>query len=76
MSSTIVPGGVGYSEAQAREYYRLVLERVSALPGVERAALARHIPLNSLYGGGAMLKVAVPGHSTNLRPARKRQASG
>ena len=60
--STLVPGGVGYSEPLARESYRQVLERVSALRGVERASFARHVPLNNLYGGGAMLRAAIPGH--------------
>lgn len=62
--ATVVPGGVGYTEAQAREYYRRLLERAASLPGVEAASLARHIPLNSLYGGGAMVPVTVPGHET------------
>jgi len=60
--ATIVPGAVGYTQPQTREYYRLLRERVSSLPGVEAVSLARHIPLNSLYGGGATVPVTVPGH--------------
>lgn len=60
--ATIIPGAVGYTQAQNREYYRLLRERVSALPGVEAVSLARHIPLNSLYGGGTSVPVTIPGH--------------
>jgi predicted permease len=36
----------GYSEAKGREFYRQLMERVSALPGVRSASLARMVPLN------------------------------
>jgi predicted permease len=38
-----------YSTAQGREFYRRAVERVAALPGVERASLARIVPI---AGGG------------------------
>jgi predicted permease len=36
----------GYSEAKGREFYRQLIERVSGLPGVRAASLARMVPLN------------------------------
>jgi predicted permease len=60
--TTLVPGAVGYSDPQAREYYRQVLERLAGVEGVERVSLVRHVPLNSLYGGGATMGIRVPGH--------------
>ncbi len=39
------PHEVGYSEAQGREFYKQLLERVRALPGVESASLSFCVPL-------------------------------
>ncbi len=41
-----------YTSAQGREFYRQVVERVEALPGVESATLARTVAL----GGGASVR--------------------
>ncbi|MEW5981867.1 MAG: ABC transporter permease [Acidobacteriota bacterium] len=60
--ATMAPPIVGYSEAQTREFYRRLLDQLHATPGVERASLARHVPLNSLYGGGATRRIEVPGY--------------
>jgi predicted permease len=38
-------GAQGYDEARSRDFHRRVLERVSALPGVESATLASGVPL-------------------------------
>jgi predicted permease len=38
-----------YTRAQGREFYRMAIERVSAIPGVESATVARNLPL----GGGS-----------------------
>ena len=38
-------GAQGYDEARSRDFHRRVLERVKALPGVERATLATGVPL-------------------------------
>ena len=35
-----------YTKAQGREFYRQIVERVEALPGVESASLARIVPLS------------------------------
>lgn len=42
---TFDPGQSGYDEARARGFYRDLLNRVQALPGVRGAALAQSIPL-------------------------------
>ena len=50
----------GYKEEQGREFYANLLERVSALPGVEAASLARIVPLT---GSGMRLSVGVEGYA-------------
>jgi predicted permease len=62
--STMAPGAVGYNGDRTREFYRRLLERLEATPGVERASMVRHLPLNSLFGGGATAEVVVPGFET------------
>ncbi len=56
------PGIIGYDEARSRGFYQRFLDRLSALPSVESATLARHVPLNNLFGGGATLRVSIPGY--------------
>jgi len=41
------PGGLGYTEAQDRQFYQLLLERVRALPGVSSASLSDYLPLGT-----------------------------
>jgi predicted permease len=41
-----------YTRTQGRDFYRHVVERVSAIPGVESATVARNLPL----GGGASVR--------------------
>jgi len=60
--STMAPGATGYNGAQTRAFYRRLLERLAATPGVERATMVRHLPLNSFFGGGATAEVEVPGY--------------
>jgi predicted permease len=49
--------GSGFSDKQAKELYRQMLERVGRIPGVERASLAATVPLlNSMA-----LPLTVPG---------------
>jgi putative ABC transport system permease protein len=42
---TFDPGQSGYNEARTRGFYRELMERVKALPGVRRVALAQSVPL-------------------------------
>jgi predicted permease len=49
-------GRQNYSEAQGREFYQRLLERVQSLPGVQAASLAIHVPLSrSGWGGVAVV---------------------
>ncbi len=41
------PGSLGYTEAQDRQFYQLLLERVRALPGVSSASLSDYLPLGT-----------------------------
>ena len=41
------PGSLGYTEAQDRQFYLLLLERVRALPGVSSASLSDYLPLGT-----------------------------
>jgi predicted permease len=43
----LAPGSLGYSEAQDRQFYQQLLERVRALPGVSSASLSDYLPLGS-----------------------------
>ncbi|MGE5359854.1 MAG: ABC transporter permease [Bacteroidales bacterium] len=60
--ATMAPQIIGYDETQTHQFYHTLIERLEAQPGVERASLVRGIPLNSLYGSGAPVSVAVAGH--------------
>jgi putative ABC transport system permease protein len=42
---TFDPGQLGYSETRTRAFYRELMERVKALPGVTGVALAQSVPL-------------------------------
>ncbi len=48
----------GYDETRAREFYRQIVERVGAAPGVRGVSLARLVPLS---GEGSTIKVKVAG---------------
>ena len=51
------PHLIGYQEEQSRNFYKQVVERVTSLPGVEAAALARTLPLgDSSNSNGPILK--------------------
>ncbi len=55
---SVAPGEQGYEEAQARDYYRRLVERARALPGVTAAALSQ----NRLLRGAVMRRqVFLPG---------------
>ncbi len=60
--ATLAPQTVGYNDAQSRDLYRRLLDRLAAVPGVEQVSMASNLPLDSMFGGGAKLNVAIPGH--------------
>ena len=49
---------IGYQEAQGKSFYRGLLERARALPGVESASLASAVPLSGLESGDDLV---IPG---------------
>ncbi len=51
----------GYDENRGREFYRRLVERVSAVPGIQSATLARRLPLTA--GGIAFATVAIDGYA-------------
>jgi predicted permease len=64
----LAPGVAGLDDVRSRAFFNQLVERVSALPGVRGAALARRIPLSPM-GGGATLPVVVP--SRPLEPGQE-----
>jgi len=54
---TMDPSEAGYDETRALAFYKSLLDRVSALPGVQSAALASSTPLGN-YGNNDYLKVS------------------
>ncbi len=56
---TLDPNQVGYDEARGREFYRKLLDRVSALPGVQSASLGFSTPMGYF---NASSPVEVPGY--------------
>jgi len=67
LNVTLDPNEIGYSEAQGRVFYRAVLERTEALPGVRSASLASSIPFGDNVSGSDLV---IPGLATSSdRPA-------
>ena len=48
------PNQIGYNEAQSRKFYRTLLERVRALPGVESASTAVSVPMGYINNGDTL----------------------
>jgi predicted permease len=44
LNLTMDPNEIGYNEAQARAFYKTLLDRVRALPGVQSASLTSSVP--------------------------------
>jgi len=61
LNLTMDPNEIGFNEAQARVFYKQLLERVRSLPGVDSAALALAIPMG--YYNSADTPI-VPGFET------------
>lgn len=55
MVLSVNPGLRGLGEADARAYYRRVLDKVAAVPGVEDATFAEHVPLDFSLDGGDVI---------------------
>jgi predicted lysophospholipase L1 biosynthesis ABC-type transport system permease subunit len=53
---TFDPGQSGYDEVRTRGFYRELLQRVKALPGVRGAALAQSVPL-SMTGAQRQIRI-------------------
>ncbi|HET9714217.1 MAG TPA: ADOP family duplicated permease, partial [Pyrinomonadaceae bacterium] len=54
---SLSPQLVGYDEEQARNFYKQIVERVSHVPGIDAASLARTLPLgDSSNSNGPILK--------------------
>lgn len=59
--AAVAPGAYGYQGSAVAAFYDDLVERARRQPGIDAAALVSHVPLNSLYGGGARQGVAIPG---------------
>jgi putative ABC transport system permease protein len=53
------PGEIGYSRIQSADFYRQLLARTRALPGVRSASLAMIVPLGDTVRGS---EITIPGH--------------
>jgi predicted permease len=62
LNLTLDPNQIGYTEAQGRAFYRSILERVRALPGVQSASLASVVPLSDSVQSNDL---AIPGYATS-----------
>jgi predicted permease len=60
-TATFDPHILGYDETRTREFYRQLIERVRALPGVEGASLAMMIPVGDAQAGTI---IGVGGHES------------
>ncbi|MBV8551218.1 MAG: ABC transporter permease [Acidobacteriaceae bacterium] len=56
LNLTMDPNEIGYSQAQGRDFYRRLLERVRVLPGVESASIANSVPMG-YYNNGDNLTI-------------------
>ena len=54
------PNEIGYTEQQGREFYKNLLDRIRALPGVESASIANSVPMN--YTGSNLDSLTVEGY--------------
>jgi predicted permease len=48
------PNEIGYNETQSRAFYKTLLARVRALPGVEAASTAATVPMGYIFNGGTL----------------------
>ena len=62
-----------YTKAQGQEFYRQVIERVEALPGVESASLARVVPMS---GSGRTTSIQIEGQEAREDTFRSESSGG
>jgi macrolide transport system ATP-binding/permease protein len=60
LNLTMDPREVGYSDAQGKAFYKQLLERVRALPGVQSASVAFSVPMGDTYTSKS---ISVPGYT-------------
>ncbi len=66
------PSLAGYSEARGRELFRLVVERVGALPGVEAASVAATVPFGMVSLGREVRMAGDNGEQNDSSRAARR----
>jgi len=54
LNMTMDPNEIGYNDVQYREFYKNLLERVRALPGVQSATIASAVPLGYINSGDTL----------------------
>jgi len=54
LNMTMDPNEIGYNDVQYREFYKNLLERVRALPGVQSASVASSVPLGYINSGDTL----------------------
>ena len=59
--ATIAPVAIGYDDARARIFFRDLVDRLGATPGIRQVSAARRIPLDP-DGGGAAREIDPPDH--------------
>jgi predicted permease len=62
LNITLDPNEIGYTDVQGQVFYRAVLERTRALPGVQSASLASVVPLSDSVQGSDL---SIPGYTTS-----------
>jgi len=51
------PGEIGYTDPRARDFYKELLQKVRALPGVKAATIAQIVPMGVVGNGGDTISV-------------------
>jgi predicted permease len=64
------PGEIGYNDPRARDFYKELLQRVRAMPGVKTATIAQIVPMGVVGNGGDAITVGgyqpPPGQSATV----------
>jgi len=62
LNLTLDPNEIGYTEVQGKAFFRAMLERTRALPGVQSASLASSVPLSDSVQNA---NLTIPGYATS-----------